>query len=135
MKLYNEAIGILRASPTIISVSTLMSGLLFLKPFFIYFSIYIIICSKILSNIKKLFKNIIYKNINTLPLLGKGERPQGAKFCGHFISEDNLTGTSTSFGMPSGHSASAIIFGVFFIRYILENQILLIIFIKYFQYF
>lgn len=122
MKLYNEGIGILRASPTIISISSLISGLLFLKPFFIYFSIYITICAKILSNIKKLFKNIIYKNIDSLPLLGKGERPKGAKYCGHFISEDNLDGKSTSFGMPSGHSASAIIFGVFFIRYILEKS-------------
>ena len=72
MKLYNECICILRASPSIITISSLISGLIFLKPFFIYFSLYIAICTKILSTIKKIFKNIIYKNIETIPLLGKG---------------------------------------------------------------
>lgn len=122
MKLYNECIGILRASPVIITISSLISGLIFLKPFFIYFGLYIAICTKIISNIKKVFKNTIYKNIESIPLLGKGERPDNAKYCGHFITEDNLNGTSTSFGMPSGHSASAMIFCVFFIRYILEKS-------------
>ena len=42
-----------------------------------------------------------------MPLLGIGERPIGAKYCGCYIYEDNLQGIPTSYGMPSGHAQSS----------------------------
>ena len=57
----------------------------------------------------KLISKFYYKAFDkeSFPLLGRGKRPVGAKYCGCFITESNLQGTSKSFGMPSGHSITA----------------------------
>ena len=63
----------------------------------------------LISHPLKLLSKAIYKGLNTdtLPILGRGPRPVGAKYCGCFITESNLNGVSKSFGMPSGHSITA----------------------------
>ena len=58
------------------------------------------------------FKNKIAKPIignKTLPILGSGKRPKGAKNCG-VLKDGKL---SKSYGMPSGHAQSAGFFMLF----------------------
>lgn len=61
-------------------------------------------------------------DIDTLPFLGQGKRPKGAKNCGAFISCDNINQLSTSYGMPSGHSQSAWLFTTYFALQVLESK-------------
>jgi len=91
-----------RFSPAIFMTSAVMIAIL--KPCYgsIYFLIYLIIAQ--LSN--KIFKEVakrLYGNRETLPILGRGKRPEGACGCG--LINDNKP--ATSFGMPSGHSQIA----------------------------
>ena len=93
---------ITRFSPAIFMTSAVMIAIL--KPCYgsIYFLIYLVIVQ--LSN--KIFKQLakqLYGNKESLPVLGRGKRPEGACGCG--LIADNKP--ATSFGMPSGHSQIA----------------------------
>ena len=52
---------------------------------------------------KELFKSLYeLLDVDTLPLIGKGERPEGATNCGTYLVYPDKP--ATSYGMPSGHS-------------------------------
>ena len=63
---------------------------------------------------KYLFKNLYNTlNINSLPIIGIGKRPNNAIDCNWFLGKDNIV--AKSFGMPSGHSQFAWTFSTFYI--------------------
>ena len=113
----------LRAFPCTISLYSFVGGLLFNNPAYIIFGIYTILCDIFVSHPLKLISKAIYKALNTdiIPILGRGPRPKGAKYCGCFITESNLEGVSNSFGMPSGHSIAAMVMFMFWYLYFQEN--------------
>ena len=91
-----------RVSPAIFMVSAVMFFFLYPSRYSIHFLIYLGIVQ--LSN--KIFKCIAkraYGKRDSLPILGRGKRPEGACGCG--LLDDNKP--STTFGMPSGHSQIA----------------------------
>ena len=113
----------LRAFPCTLSLYSFVGGLLFNNPAYIVFGIYSMLCDKLVSYPLKLITKGIYKIIkkDTIPILGRGKRPDGAKYCGCFITESNLDGVSNSFGMPSGHSISAASMFAFWYLYFQEH--------------
>ena len=76
-------------------------------------------------------KNIIFRPLignKTLPIIGRGMRPDGAKNCS-FIRDDLfdtsiISKISTSYGFPSGHSQSAGYFMAFIYKYFKNNNII-----------
>ena len=108
-KVHEYFISNLRAFPCTLSIYSFVGGLIFNNPAYIVFGIYITLCDMLISHPLKLLSKAIYKALNTdtIPILGRGPRPEGAKYCGCFITESNLDGVSNSFGMPSGHSITA----------------------------
>ena len=113
----------LRAFPCTLSLYSFVGGLVFNNPTYIVFGIYITLCDMLISHPLKLLSKTIYKALktDTLPILGRGPRPEGAKHCGCFITESNISGVSKSFGMPSGHSITAMSFFMFWYLYFQEN--------------
>jgi membrane-associated phospholipid phosphatase len=113
----------LRAFPCTLSLYSFVAGLLFNKPAYIVFGIYTTLCDILISHPLKLLSKTIYKALktDTIPILGRGPRPEGAKYCGCFITESNLEGTSKSFGMPSGHSITAVTTFAFWYLYFQEH--------------
>ena len=92
----------IRFSPAIFMASAFM--FVILNPCYnsIYFLVYLIIVQ--LST--KIFKHVakkLYGKRESIPILGRGMRPEGACGCG--LINDNKP--STTFGMPSGHSQIA----------------------------
>ena len=111
MKLKFTFFELLRCAP-------LLYELIFLNMYFIQNdSIYIkfILIKTINVFLNKIFKEIsrkIFKyfgtsknNVDYLPFLGRGHRPDGAKNCGIFNECTNKL--SKSYGFPSGHAQSA----------------------------
>ena len=111
MKLLFTFFELLRCAP-------LLYELIFLNMYFIqnnpiYMKFIIIKTINVLLN--KIFKIIsrkIFKcfgtsknNVDYLPILGRGHRPDGAKNCGIFNDCSNKL--SKSYGFPSGHAQSA----------------------------
>jgi membrane-associated phospholipid phosphatase len=87
-----------------------------------YSSLYLFITFNIIviSNILlKYISKSIYSlfNIETIPLLGIGKRPENATSCGTYL--DGLL--STTYGMPSGHSQIAWSVAIYFILKIIKN--------------
>jgi membrane-associated phospholipid phosphatase len=113
----------LRAFPCTLSLYSFVGGLLFNNPAYIVFGIYITLCDLLVSHPLKILSKTIYNalKVDTIPILGRGSRPNGAKYCGCFITESNLEGTSKSFGMPSGHSITAMSMFMFWYLYFQEN--------------
>ena len=121
-KAKNYYISNLRAFPCFIIVYSILTGLLFQNKLALFFGVYMFIVDCIVMVLKKI-SNHVYKSFNkeSLPILGIGKRPDNAKYTGCFITEDNLSGKTTTFGMPSGHSAIAGATFVFGILYIHEH--------------
>lgn len=94
----------------------------------------------VLSNflVNPFLKNIIFKPLignNTFPIIGKGNRPDGAKNCS-FIREDFFDSNiiprlSKSYGFPSGHSQSSGYFITFIYEHFGCNNIIFYIFLLY----
>jgi membrane-associated phospholipid phosphatase len=103
-------------------VYSIIGGILLDKPIYIFFGLYVIMCDAC-SSILKLLTKQIYKGLGreSIPLLGLGRRPDGAKFCSAFITESNPTGITESFGMPSGHALVAGMTFTFWLNYIREH--------------
>ena len=108
-KFHEYFISNLRAFPCTLSLYSFVAGLLFNNPAYIVFGIYITLCDELISFPLKLLSKAIYGSLkkDIIPILGRGSRPEGAKYCGCFITESNLEGVTKSFGMPSGHSITA----------------------------
>ena len=121
-KIYEYSVANLRAFPCTISLYSIIGGLLLDNPTYIYFGIYVIVCDAFGSLLKTIVKQI-YKAIGreSIPLLGLGRRPNNAKYCSAFITESNLDGKSSSFGMPSGHALVAGMTFMFWVQYICEH--------------
>ena len=108
--------GLARSFPIVIPLTSIIYGIIFNFNIGIFFGIYSYICDLISHNFKIASKKI-YGKKERLPILGLGRRPNGAKYCGLFIDENNLEGKSTSFGMPSGHAMMSILTMVFWLSY------------------
>lgn len=79
-------------------------------------------------------KNYVFYNIigdKTLPILGRGLRPIGAKNCGvfrdDFFNKNIVSKLSTSYGFPSGHSQNAGFFMTFIYTHFKHNKFILLI--------
>ena len=76
-------------------------------------------------------KHFVFQNImkdKTLPILGRGLRPEGAKNCGpfrdNFFNKTIATKLAESYGFPSGHSQSAGFFMTFIFVHFNKNPII-----------
>ena len=113
--------GCLRASPCLIVVGSALCYLLFQNNFGLYFTIFMLFIDVIAHLLKNFFKVYVYNGKETIAFLGKGPRPKGAKFSGCFIDDSDLEGTSTSYGMPSGHAITVITTCVMISWYIIQK--------------
>jgi membrane-associated phospholipid phosphatase len=108
-----------RTSPVLILFFALLNCIL--NPSYNSFYLLIILIALFPVNwvIKHLIVQPIYKLLktNSLPLLGIGSRPPGATSC-TFILDDI---SSTSYGMPSGHSQMIWTFGTYMICKLIDK--------------
>lgn len=111
--------GFERGYPLIILFSLCLSYFMTHKIDFLIFAV-VLGLSSLLNDVLKLyvFKPIMDKN--EFPILGKGERPEGAKDCSDFIDPDNRE--SSTYGMPSGHAQTSALFGTFMILMIINER-------------
>ena len=85
-----------------------------------------------------MLKEYVFKAImdkDEFPILGKGERPEGAKDCSDFIDPDNRI--SSTYGMPSGHSQGVgffLLYELLFKKYNILGNIILILLCFYLLY-
>ena len=114
--------GLVRSAPLVVNLSAIIGGLITRQPIGIFFGIYAYLADLLVHIYKNIFKNYIYKKTNISKIIGPGERPPGAKYCGIFIDENNLEGKATSYGMPSGHAHFGALSGMFWILYVLNTQ-------------
>ena len=122
-KAINHSSGFFRSYPCITTIFAIFASMIFQIKILMFYGIYNIFINyvgKILKDTSKYLYTKVFK-IKSLPLLGIGERPIGAKYCGCYIYEDNLEGIPTSYGMPSGHALSAVMTSVFWSLYIIDN--------------
>ena len=120
----NHFDGTMRSYPFIVLVYGFVVSIIFRIDILLFFSIYTLFVDAS-SHFLKVITKFIYENIfktKSLPILGRGIRPDGAKYCGSFISEDNLSGVSRSYGMPSGHSVIAFTIAMFWSLYLMDSQ-------------
>ncbi len=105
----NHCKGCFRAAPCFIIIMSIIAYLVFQIKFALYFTVYILVVD-ILSHWLKIIFKFMYDKLQkkSLPLLGIGIRPKGARHTSCFINDNDLQGIPTSFGMPSGHSIISI---------------------------
>lgn len=120
---FNYLKGFTRAYPIFIPFFSFFYGIIFQNKLSTYFSLLLIVVDVILTtSLKSLSRNVYkYFNINSIPIIGIGKRPSGAMYCGCFVDENEIGKLSTSFGLPSGHSMSAMTICIFWTRYIIDN--------------
>ena len=122
-KIINYSSSFYRSFPCITTVFAILAYMIFQIKTLLFYGIYNIIINfigKLLKVISKYMYTKIFKTMS-LPLLGIGARPTGAKYCGCYIYEYNLEGISNSYGMPSGHAISALMTSVFWSLYIIDK--------------
>lgn len=110
--------GLERGFPIIITISLIFS-------YFITHNIELLLLALFLqfSNLMNyLVKNYVFKKFfgKQIPLLGRGNRPDGAKDCGEFIDVDSRD--SSTYGMPSGHAQFSGFLCVYLILMILDGK-------------
>ena len=110
----------LRGFPIINPVILLVYGLIYNKKYFIkYIFLATIIDFIAVKSLKYSMKQLYnFLNVDKLPILGLGRRPDGAISCGLF--KDNKP--SNSFGMPSGHALFCGFSFVYWYYYIQKNS-------------
>ena len=109
---------VLRAAPSIFVFVAFISALVLQNLWTTTFFIGIIASCVINGFLKDFIARPLYANFKklSLPIIGRGPRPIGAKNCSDFIKcSDRIP---TSFGMPSGHSQVAWFTIAFLIAYI-----------------
>ena len=79
----NVTKGALRAFPFYVPLTSIIYGIILRNNIGIFFGIYCYLSDILSHGLKIFFKYLYGKNI-TLPLLGLGRRPNGAKYCGIF---------------------------------------------------
>jgi membrane-associated phospholipid phosphatase len=120
MGVYEKTVGLARAFTVITPVTAILYGAIFRDSAGVFYGLYAFFGDATNHYVKKGFKKM-YGKRESLPLLGKGGRPTGAKHCGTFIHENNLEGKPSSFGMPSGHSQMATLTATFWILYLYQK--------------
>lgn len=111
MKYTKIFFNILRSSPvildfTLLTLYSISNDIKYLKLLVIKYSLFVV--NKILKKISRIIFTKFGKYYNKgyyLPILGRGERPLGAKNCGLF--NDCMKKLSKSYGFPSGHAQFA----------------------------
>ena len=112
-------IGFVRAYPYFFVVMSLLIGGVYKIPSLLFLVVLIIGSSMINSKFTKplVLQVCKYFTLETLAL-----RPKGANNCGPFIDENRPKLSSTSYGMPSGHSLESMTISVFLIMYIHKHH-------------
>jgi len=103
-----------RFYPAAILVFSLLSG-----------DLYLFIVLLIGEQLNHIFKYQITKPImgnKKYPIIGIGKRPDGAVDCGLYRTGDKKKCPTTSYGMPSGHSQSALLFSTYNILNLIKNN-------------
>ena len=110
----------LRGFPIINPLILLVYGLIYNKKYFIkYIFLATIIDLISVKSLKYMTKQLYnFLDVETLPILGLGRRPDGAISCG--LYKDNKP--SDSFGMPSGHALFCGFSFVYWYYYLCENS-------------
>ena len=86
--------------------------------YLILMSLFGVINGVINFGFKRAFEFLYNKlNVETLPILGRGQRPIGFKNCSATPSYEKIP-TSFMFGMPSGHSQTAWFTFIFLVLYL-----------------
>ena len=120
--LFSEAMdNCYRAFPFIVPICSMGYGLISHKRIFIYYTVVSLSVDIAVFILKTKFFYPIYRllQVDELPLLGRGTRPDGANTCGWFIDCNNPDGHG--YGMPSGHSASAFVLATFWSLYLIDQ--------------
>ena len=112
-------IGFVRAYPYFFVVMSLLIGGVYKIPSLLFLVVLIIGSSMINSKFTKplVLQVCKYFTLETLAL-----RPKGANNCGPFIDENRPKLSSTSYGMPSGHSLEAMLISFFLIMYVHKHS-------------
>jgi membrane-associated phospholipid phosphatase len=98
---------------TILIISLLMGDL------------YLFVVLLISEQLNRIFKYQIVKPImgnKKYPIIGIGKRPDGAVDCGLYRTGSKKKCPTTSYGMPSGHSQSALLFSTYNILNLIKNS-------------
>ena len=112
---------ILRAWPPMIVTFMILLTLITTKVEYLLFLLVVIFSENFNSFIKQnVFKPLMKGK--DIPILGTGTRPEGAINCAPFLSTKGDI-KSKSYGMPSGHSQTAVLFAVYFILDILYGNL------------
>jgi membrane-associated phospholipid phosphatase len=121
--MYNDILGFYRSIPFILPVLSILFGIIFQHWESLYFGGSIVFVDIFITKSLKNFFKILYDLIGvvSLPIIGRGIRPDGATNCGCFINPDTINQLAVSFGMPSGHSIVAGFLLSFVDIYIKEN--------------
>jgi membrane-associated phospholipid phosphatase len=115
--------GFVRGYPFFVPFFSFFYGIIFQNNLSTYFSLLLIVIDVILitglKGLSRIFYN--YLNIENIPLLGIGKRPEGAMYCGSFVDENDIGRLSSSFGMPSGHAIISMTTCIFWNLFIIDN--------------
>ena len=87
----------------------------------LYFFSILLICEQIKDFVKHKIVKPIMGN-KKYPILGRGTRPPGAVDCGLYRTGSKKKCPTTSYGMPSGHSQSALLFSTYNILSLIKNS-------------
>ena len=103
-----------RFYPAAILIFSLLSG-----------DLYLFVVLLIGEQLNHIFKYQITKPImgnKKYPIIGIGKRPDGAVDCGLYRTGSKKKCPTTSYGMPSGHSQSALLFSTYNILSLIKNS-------------
>jgi membrane-associated phospholipid phosphatase len=117
--------GLLRGFPLIEIASAFSFGVVFESRLLLAYSLWSTIGMLInFLVLKPFFEQVVYRNRGiSLPFLGIGRRPIGARCCDSFLPLSGCQDrASRSYGMPSGHAQSAASFATFWTLYLLGRS-------------
>ena len=120
---YNDIVadlkGIARAYPFMFLMFSLLLGVVFSLDHLVCLVGVVLVSDSVNSFVTK---PMVYNILSQVGMLHVAARPKGAKNCGSFLDETNIHKTSKSYGMPSGHSLSAMIISLYLICYIIDHH-------------
>lgn len=116
----NYIIGVARAWPIIIIIGPFLSFFLTNNIEFLLLSVTLALSDAFNHFLKySIFKPLL--GDEKYPIIGSGARPKEAKNCGLFTTKTGKNHPG-SYGMPSGHSQSAVFFSTYVINQILKSS-------------
>ena len=122
MELYEQVLGFARAYPLIIISASFINYFLTNDIDLLMLAIALLVNDGINFILKYWIVKPLVGN-KKLFLLGTGRRPDGAKNCSPFL-EPNAK-PSNSYGMPSGHSQSAVFFSTYVIMNLIDSNVIM----------